>query len=87
MQESTAEFVVSQMCFKKQWTSDPIISSVNLNSRVQKHKRLPLPHEVIALLSCDLKPTKGFLDGADHKKEDDHDHLYNIEIKNKLHIK
>jgi len=34
-----------------------------------------------------LKPTKGFLDGADHKKEDDHDFLYNIEIKNKLHVK
>jgi len=26
MQESTAEFVVSQMYFKEQWTSDPIIS-------------------------------------------------------------
>jgi len=24
MQESTAEFVVSQMYFKEQWTSDPI---------------------------------------------------------------
>jgi len=70
--------VVSQMCFKEQWTSNPIISSVNLNSRIQKHKRLPLPHEVIA---------EGFLDGADHKKENDHDFLYNIEIKNKLHIK
>jgi len=34
-----------------------------------------------------LKPTEGFLDGADHKKEDDHDFLYNLEIKNKLHIK
>jgi len=73
------------MCFKEQWTSDPIISSVNLNRR--KHKRLPLPHEVIALLLCDLKPTEGFSDGADHKKEDDHDFLYNIEIKNKLNIK
>jgi len=34
-----------------------------------------------------LKPTEGFSDGADHKKEDDNDFLYNIEIKNKLHIK
>jgi len=33
MQGSTAEFVVLQMCFKEQWTPDPIISSVNLNSR------------------------------------------------------
>jgi len=28
MQESTAEFVVSQMYFKEQWTSDPIISKM-----------------------------------------------------------
>jgi len=87
MQGSIAEFVASQMCFKEKWTSDPINSSVNLNRRIQKHKRLPLPHKVIALLSCDLKPTEGFLDGADYKKDGDHDSLYNIEINNKSHIK
>jgi len=79
--------LASQTCFKEQWTSDPIISSVNLNRRIQKHKRVLLPDEVIALLSCDLKPTEGFLDGADYKEEDNHDFFYNIEIKNKSHIK
>jgi len=74
MQGSTAEFVVLQMCFKEQWTPDPIISSVNLNRRIQKHKRVPLPHEVLALLSCDLKHTEGFLD-------------FKIEVKNKSYIK
>jgi len=36
-------------------TSDPIISSLNLNRRIQKHKRLAPPLEVIQLLSCELE--------------------------------
>jgi len=36
-------------------TSDPIISSVSLNRRLQK--KLNLPSEVIQLLSCELKST------------------------------
>ena len=32
-------------------TSDPIISSINLNGRIQNHLKLPLPSEVISLLT------------------------------------
>jgi len=61
-------------------TSDPIISSINLNRRIKKHKRLPLPH------ACDFKPAEDFVDGADDHKEDDYDFSYIIEIENKEHI-
>jgi len=61
-------------------TSDPIISSINLNRRIQKHKRLPLSH------ACDFKPAEDFVDGADDHKEDHYDFSYNIEIENKEHI-
>ena len=32
-------------------TSDPIISSINLNGRIQNHLKLPLSSEVISLLT------------------------------------
>jgi len=76
MQGSTTDFVDSQMCFN---------SSLHLNRCIQKHKRFSLPHEVIALLSCDFKPAKEFVDGADYYEEDDYDFFYNIEIENEEH--
>lgn len=37
-------------------TSDPLISSLRINTRVNQRKRLTLPPEVIALLSCEDLP-------------------------------
>lgn len=37
-------------------TSDPLISSLRLNTRIHQRKRLALPPEVIALLSCEDLP-------------------------------
>jgi len=36
-------------------TSDPIMSSLNLKRRIQKHKRLALPVEIIQLLGCEVE--------------------------------
>jgi len=35
--------------------SDPIMSSLNLKRRTQKHKRLALPVEIIQLLGCEVE--------------------------------
>jgi len=38
-------------------TSDPIISSVNLDRRIQRQKRMSHPLEVLDLLECSSKKT------------------------------
>ena len=50
-------------------TSDPLISSLGINTRIQQRKRLNLPPEVIQLLKCEVSQSHTLYDDTSKSDE------------------
>lgn len=50
-------------------TSDPLISSLGLNTRIQQRKRLNIPPEIIQLLKCEVSQSHILYDDTSKSNE------------------
>jgi len=61
-------------------TSDPLVSSIGLESRVKRHKKEPLPSEVLQLLECPQNITQASAEmDLDVNESDDEDYCASFE--------